>query len=107
MPLETVTSKNFDTEVLQSTLPVVVLWGEAMDVNSNQVAYQMMVKVDPVLAKCVRIDIDQSPDLVMRFSVRDVPLVVLWIQGMAMEQDTTLSQKILDIINEGEIHYKH
>ena len=93
-----VTSKNFDTEVLQSQLPVLVLWGAAMDVNSNKIALQMM-KLDATKVKTVRVDIDKSPDLVMRFSVRDVPLVVLFEQGMALAQDTTLSDALLKQVN--------
>jgi thioredoxin 1 len=101
-----VTPKNFDAEVLQCQLPVLVLWGAAMDVNSNKIAFQMM-KLDATKVKCVRVDIDASPELVMRFTVRDVPLVVLFIQGMAMAQDTTgVTQEMKDIINEGNIEYK-
>jgi hypothetical protein len=31
----------------------------------------------------------------MKYSVRDVPLVVLFIEGLALEQDTKLSDVIL------------
>ena len=92
-----ITGKNFDTEVLQSQLPVLVLWGAAMDVNSNKIALQMM-KLDAAKVKTVRVDIDASPELVMRFSVRDVPLVVLFIQGMAMAQDTSLTPEMTNLI---------
>jgi thioredoxin-like negative regulator of GroEL len=89
-----VTIKNFESEVLQSQLPVLVLWGSVMDVNSNKIALQMM-KLDATKVKAVRVDIDKSPDLVMRYTVRDVPLVVLFEQGMALAQDTTLSDVLL------------
>jgi thioredoxin-like negative regulator of GroEL len=89
-----VTIKNFESEVLQSQLPVLVLWGSVMDVNSNKIALQMM-KLDATKVKAVRVDIDKSPDLVMRYTVRDVPLIVLFEQGMALAQDTTLSDVLL------------
>lgn len=90
------TGKNFDAEVLKSQpLPVIVLWsGGTMDINSNKIALQMM-KLDPTKVKISMVDISKSPDLVMRFSVRDVPLVVLFVQGMAVAQDTTLTDSII------------
>jgi thioredoxin-like negative regulator of GroEL len=90
------TGKNFDTEVLQNQkLPVLVLWsGGTMDINSNKIAVQMM-KLDPTKVKITMVDISKSPELVMRFSVRDVPLVVLFVAGMAVVQDTVLSDSIL------------
>jgi len=89
------TGQNFETEVLQNQpLPVLVLWGAAMDINSNKIALQMM-KLDATKVKIARVDINKSPDLVMKYSVRDVPLVVLFIEGLALEQDTKLSDAIL------------
>jgi thioredoxin-like negative regulator of GroEL len=88
------TGKNFDLEVLQSALPVLVLWGAVMDVNSTKIALAMM-KLDAAKVKTARVDIDASPDLVMRFSVRQVPLVVLFVAGMALAEDTTLSETLL------------
>jgi thioredoxin-like negative regulator of GroEL len=71
-----------------------VLWGAAMDINSNKIVLQMM-KLDATKVKIARVDINKSPDLVMKYSVRDVPLVVLFIEGLALEQDTKLSDAIL------------
>lgn len=89
------TGKTFDVEVLlNQPLPVLVLWSAAMDVNSTKIALQMM-KLDSTKVKIVKVDIDKSPDLVMRFTVRDVPSLVLFVQGMAMAEDTTLSDTIL------------
>ena len=89
------TGQTFETEVLQNQpLPVLVLWGAAMDINSNKIALQMM-KLDATKVKTARVDINKSPDLVMKYSVRDVPLVVLFIEGLALEQDTKLSDAIL------------
>ena len=89
------TGQNFETEVLQNQpLPVLVLWGAAMDINSNKIVLQMM-KLDATKVKIARVDINKSPDLVMKYSVRDVPLVVLFIEGLALEQDTKLSDVIL------------
>lgn len=87
------TSKNFDTQVLHSIVPVLVLWG-LNEPNSNAIALQM-IKLDASKVKSARVDINQQPQLVMRFSVRDVPLLVLFVQGMAMIQDTFLSDSIL------------
>ena len=87
---------NFDKEVLKDQkLPVLVLWsGGTMDINSNKIALEMM-KLNATKVKIAMVDISHSPDLVMRFSVRDVPLVILFIAGMAMAKDTCLSDSIL------------
>ena len=92
------TGKNFESEVIQNQLlPVLVLWAVAMDVNSTQLAFKIM-KLDTTKVKIAKVDIDQSPDLVMRYSVRQVPLLVLFVQGMAVAQDTNLSFSILQNI---------
>lgn len=94
------TGKNFDTEVLQSSMPVIVLWGSAMDVNSNECALKMegLEFVGQGRLKLGRVDIDQSPDLVMRFSVRDVPLMVFMMKGMALAQDTSFTDKFVTAV---------
>ena len=84
------TTDNFDSEVLQSDIPVVVLWGMPMNVNSNLIAIAFK-KLRLPNVKFSRVDIDAEPELVMRFTIRDVPLLVLFVDGLAIAQDTTLS----------------
>jgi thioredoxin-like negative regulator of GroEL len=98
------TGKNFDTEI-DGPLPVLVLWGTTMDVNSNRIALEMM-KLDPTKVKIAHVDIDKSPDLVMRFSVRQSPYMVLWIRGIAMEEGITITDEMTAIINEGNTQLK-
>ena len=93
-----ITGKNFDAEVLvNQPLPVLVLWGAWMDVNTTKLRTDMM-KLDPAKVKTTLVYADDCPDIVMKFSVRQIPLVVLFIQGMAVAEDTFLSPVILQNI---------
>lgn len=88
------TGANFDKEVLQDQpLPVLVLWG-ARDVNTTKI-YLQMIKLDETKVKITQVYVDDEPALAMKYSIRDVPLVVLFIHGMIVAQDTTLSEAIL------------
>ena len=98
-PVTQLTGKNFDAEVLQNqSLPVLVLWGAWMDVNTTKIRLSMMTKLDPAKVKNTQVYADDCPDLVMKFSVRQIPLVVLFVQGMAVAQDTSISPAILQYI---------
>ena len=97
-PILQLTGKTFDAEVLQNQLlPVLVLWGAWMDVNTTKIRLAMM-KLDPAKVKLTQVYADDCPDLVMKYSVRQIPLLVLFAQGMAIAQDTTLSPAILQNI---------
>jgi thioredoxin 1 len=74
---------NFEKEVLKSDLPVVLEFGA--------VWCQPCKQLEPVLAKLgqewagkvrlVKVDVDESVDLTMRFQVMGVPTVILFTQG--------------------------
>ena len=103
MVLTQLTGKNFDAEVLENQpLPVIVLWGAIMDVNTTKIYFQM-IKLDVLKVKSTIVYADDCPDLVMKYSVRDIPLVVLFSQGMAIAKDTTLSEAILKQVEECSI----
>lgn len=91
------TGKNFEAEVLQNQLPVLVLWGAWMDVNTTKIRLAMM-KLDPAKVKITQVYADDCPDLVMKFSVRQIPLVVLFVDGNAVIEDTSLTPGILQNI---------
>ena len=87
------TNSNFESKVLQNNFPVLVLWG-MNEPMSNQIAIQMM-KLNSAKVQIGKIDIDISPDLAMKFSIRQIPFIMLFVQGMVIATDTTLSDAIL------------
>jgi thioredoxin-like negative regulator of GroEL len=89
-----ITSKNFEQEVVKSALPVLLLWG-MNEPASSSLALQMM-KLDPAKVNIARVDIDSSPDLAMQHTIRQCPLVQLFVNGMAIAQDTQLSSQLLE-----------
>jgi thioredoxin 1 len=78
-----VNEANFDKEVLQSALPVVLEFGATW--------CQPCKQLEPVLARLgqewagkarlVKVDVDESVNLTMRFQVMGVPTVILFTGG--------------------------
>jgi thioredoxin-like negative regulator of GroEL len=92
------TGKNFDAEVLQNQpLPVLLLWGAWMDVNTTKIRLQMM-KLDETKVKLAQAYIDDVPDLAMKFSIRNCPYVILIVDGMVVAEGTNLTSEILQKI---------
>jgi thioredoxin 1 len=81
-----VNEANFEKEVLQSAQPVVLEFGAAW--------CQPCKQLEPVLAKLgqewsgrvrmVKVDVDESANLAMRFQVMGVPTVILFAGGKAV-----------------------
>ena len=92
MGMKTVTSENFDAEVLQNQTPVVVLWGGKGSVPANimALALKSFVKVAQVPPKLVRIDLNESADLAMQYTIRNEPFLMLFVDGMALVAEDDL-----------------
>jgi len=81
-----VNEANFEYEVLESTQPVVVEFGA--------VWCQPCKQLEPVLAKLgqewsgktrvMKVDVDESANLTMRFQIMGVPTVILFAGGKAV-----------------------
>ena len=81
------TDGNFDEEVLQSDLPVLVdFWAEWCGpckmvgplVDSLATDYQGKVKV-------MKLDVDANPDVATRYSVRSIPTIMVFKGGELVE----------------------
>lgn len=83
-----VTSADFDTQVLQSGVPVLVdFWAQwcgpcrrvAPEVDA--VAEQLGEK-----AKVVKVDIDAEPELASRYKVMSIPALLIFKEGKVVDQ---------------------
>ncbi|MEJ2550251.1 MAG: thioredoxin [Anaerolineales bacterium] len=81
--LPQITDENFDAEVLESDIPVLVDFGAAwchpckqLDPIVDELAQEWNGKV-----KVVKLDIDANVDTTMRFGVMGVPTLLLFVKG--------------------------
>ena len=80
----------FDTQVLRSELPVLVEFGAAwcapckrMEPMMEEIALDWQGKI-----KLVKIDVDQSINLTMRYQIMGVPTIILFRNGESQERLT-------------------
>ena len=83
-----VSSANFDTEVLQSDVPVLVdFWAvwcgpcKRIAPELDAVAEQMTGK-----AKIVKVNVDEEPDLSGRYGIQSIPALLIFKEGKVVEQ---------------------
>jgi thioredoxin 1 len=87
---------SFDIKVLQSRVPVIVEFGAPWCVPCK--------RIEPLLedlslnewvgrVKLIKINVDESPDLTVKFSVMGVPTVILFVQGAPVAQFTGVQPK--------------
>jgi thioredoxin 1 len=89
------TQENFATEVLQSTVPVLVdFWAEwcgpcrAMEPSINALAGDYAGKIS-----IGKLNVDDNPAITMRYMVRGIPTVMLFKGGEIVEQVVGLVDK--------------
>ncbi len=87
MPIE-VTDQNWDSEVLQSGLPVMVdFWAEwcgpckmiAPSVQDMAVEYYGKLTVG-------KLDVDSNPNVAMQYGVRSIPALIFFKDGKPVDQ---------------------
>lgn len=94
-----ITSQNFEAEVVQSQTPVVILWGGHGTINANIMAIglKQFAKFAPKPPKLGRIDLNHSADLAMQFSIRNEPFLMLFVDGAAIVSGDSLNDFLRDI----------
>ncbi len=83
----TVSDKNFDTEVVNSEVPVLVdFWAEwcgpckMMAPTVDQVATEYAGRV-----KVAKVDVDENGNTAMRFNIRGIPTLLLFKGGKVVD----------------------
>jgi len=86
---------NFDFEVIQSPLPVIVdftaVWCgpcKMLDPVVKQIADELQGRV-----KVVKLDVDDNPNLTMQYGVMGVPTLMLFVNGSPAQRMTGYQPK--------------
>ncbi len=85
-----ITAANFEQEVLKSTGAVLMEFGATWCVPCKQLEPEL-VKLGVEWGSKVRLvkaDVDESPDLVMKYGVMGVPTLILFVGGQAKQRLT-------------------
>ena len=84
----TVTSANFDAEVLQSTLPVLVDFWAPWCPPCRRIAPELEAVAEQMQgrAKVRKLDIDQEPDLANSYGVQSIPTLLIFKNGQVVDQ---------------------
>jgi thioredoxin 1 len=84
----TVTTGNFEAEVMNSTLPVLAdFWAEwcgpcrVIDPMLRELAKTYADKI-----KVAKINVDQEPDLALKFNVNSMPTLMIFKNGKVVKQ---------------------
>ncbi len=89
-PFLHVDDSNFDEQVLKSEKPVLLEFGATWCVPCRQLEPEL-VKLDGEWggkARLAKLDVDESPDLTMKYGVMGVPTLILFVKGEAKQRLT-------------------
>ena len=90
-----VTDSNFEKEVLQSSVPVLVDFSAQWCGPCKQLAPIVDKLADEYVGtyKVGQVDVDASPDTARKYGVRSVPTVIVFKEGQVVAQQVGLAQK--------------
>lgn len=103
MATQKIDDSNFQSDVLQSDLPVVVdFWAEwcgpckAIGPSLEEISEEMAGKV-----KITKVNIDENPDIAAQYGVRSIPTLLLFKGGEAASMQVGAKPKtaLVDWIN--------
>jgi thioredoxin 1 len=105
-PVE-ITDANFDTEVLKSDKPVLVDFWAVWCGPCKMVApiVEELAKEYAGKLKVGKIDVDNNPDVSLRFGIRSIPTLMVFKDGKVVEQiigaipKRNVTEKILPYLN--------
>ncbi|MBW3588062.1 MAG: thioredoxin [Actinobacteria bacterium] len=82
--LTTVTDQNFNAEVIDSDLPVLVdFWAEwCHPCRLVEPAVKQIAEENPQAIKVVKLNIDENPDIASRYGVMSIPTLMLFKEGV-------------------------
>ncbi len=89
-PFLHVDDSNFDEQVLKAEKPVLVEFGATWCVPCRQLEPEL-VRLDGEWAgkaQLAKLDVDESPDLTMKYGVMGVPTLILFVKGEAKQRLT-------------------
>ncbi|HIQ50162.1 MAG TPA: thioredoxin [Nanoarchaeota archaeon] len=85
-----VTMQNFEQEVMQSELPVIIdFWAEwCIPCKIAMPIFEELAKEYSGKVKFVKINVDESPDLALKFSVQSIPTFIVFYKGKVINRLT-------------------
>lgn len=105
MEIMKLTSENFEEEVLESDIPVLVdFWAEWCGPCKmmSAVVDDVAKDIPETAAKIGKINVDEEPDLAQRFNIMSIPTLILFKNGEIAETSVGVKPKqfIVDLIEE-------
>lgn len=104
MSLINVNDENFDREVLQAKIPVVVdFWAQWC--GPCRMLMPILEEAAPELegkAKIVKINVDEAQEVAAQFSIRSIPTLILFKNGktVATQQGVQNKSKLINWVEE-------
>ena len=92
--LQGLTIKNFDTAV--ATGATLIIWGAEWHAPSNALTNRL-VKMT-LKATLYKVDVDLDPDLAIRFSMRGIPTLTVFVDGQLMARETEFNDNIKALV---------
>jgi len=82
--------------ILQNKTSVIVLWSQKSNVASSAIALNFSLYAPGITALSkdpeltfLRVDVDTNADLAMKYSIRAVPTIMLFVKGQVVVSEVT------------------